>query len=155
MTAAACNLQHISRMLRNDLYFSSNGNEIGDEISKQAIKTRQLIQNYVKFQWSVFIFLNTSFHAFVLRKFPLSLFNTLSCHTWLPPRQFPTIPSLSNTYFSWREFWSVTSRNDRGSLFSCSRGWPDTFDAFLLMRCTLISLKTAPTSVAEISRFQW
>ena len=81
MTAAACNLQHISRMLRNDLYFSSNGNEIGDEISKQAIKTRQLIQNYVKFQWNVFIFLNTSFHAFVLRMFPLSLFNTLSCHT--------------------------------------------------------------------------
>ena len=26
MTAATCNLQRISRMLRNDLYFSSNGN---------------------------------------------------------------------------------------------------------------------------------
>ena len=26
MTAAACNLQRISRMLRNDLYSSSNGN---------------------------------------------------------------------------------------------------------------------------------
>ena len=26
MTAAACNLQGISRMLRNDLYFSSSGN---------------------------------------------------------------------------------------------------------------------------------
>ena len=26
MTAAACNLQRISRMLRHDLYFSSNGN---------------------------------------------------------------------------------------------------------------------------------
>ena len=75
-------------------------------------------------------------------------------YNWVPPRQFPTIPSLSNTYFSWREFWSVTSRNDRGSVFSCSRGWPDTFDTFLLTRCTLISLKTAPTSVAEISRFQ-
>ena len=26
MTAAACNLQRISRILRKDLYFSSNGN---------------------------------------------------------------------------------------------------------------------------------
>ena len=32
----------------------------------------------MKFQWSVFIFLNRVFHAFVLTKFPLSLFNTLS-----------------------------------------------------------------------------
>ena len=36
--------------------------------------------------------------------------------TGLPPYQFPMIPSLSyhNTYFSWREFWGVTSRNGRG-----------------------------------------
>ena len=40
---------------------------------------RHLIQNGVKFQCSIFIFLNRGFHAFVLTKFPLSLFNTLSC----------------------------------------------------------------------------
>ena len=33
----------------------------------------------VKFQCSVFIFLNRGFHAFVLTKFPLSLFHTLLC----------------------------------------------------------------------------
>ena len=31
------------------------------------------------FQWSLFIFLNKDFHEFVLTKFSLSLFNTLSC----------------------------------------------------------------------------
>ena len=72
-------------------------------------------QNDFKFQWSVFIFLNRGFHAFVLTKFPVSLFNALS---WLPPYKFPKILSLfyCNTYFSWRDFWGVTSWNSRGIL---------------------------------------
>ena len=43
-------------------------------------------------------------------------------HTWLPPCQFLMIPlpSYNNTYFSWREFWGVTSRN-RCSIPLCVR----------------------------------
>ena len=48
-------------------------------IKVQRKTVTHLIQNDVKFQWSVFLFLNRGFHAFVLTKFPLSLFNTLSC----------------------------------------------------------------------------
>ena len=79
---------------------------------QNTTQNRHLIQNDVEFQWSVFIFLNRGSHAFVLIKFPLSLFNTLSCPDLsrlcptlypCPPYQFTTIPS---------EFWSVTSRNN-------------------------------------------
>ena len=37
-------------------------------------------------------------------------------HTWLRPYQLPTISSLfsHNTYFYWRDFLVVTSRNGRG-----------------------------------------
>ena len=49
------------------------------QTDQSTMLNRHLIQNEVKFQFSVFIFLNRGFHAFVLTKFPLSLFNTLSC----------------------------------------------------------------------------
>ena len=79
-------------------------------------QNRHLVQNDVKFQWSVFILFNRGFHAFVLTKSPLLCSTLCLVHTWLPPYQFPMIPSLSyhNTYFSWRKFCGVTSRNDHG-----------------------------------------
>ena len=77
---------------------------------------RRLIQNDVKFQCSVFIFLNRGFHAFVLTKFPLSLLNLLSCPYLTTAILISMIPSLFyvNTYLSCGEFWGVTSRNVRG-----------------------------------------
>ena len=44
-----------------------------------AMQNRHLKQNDVRFQWSVFIFLNRGFQTFVWTKFPLSVFNTLFC----------------------------------------------------------------------------
>ena len=49
------------------------------QTDKSTTLNRHLIQNYVKFQCSVFIFLKKGLQAFVLTKFPLPLFNTLSC----------------------------------------------------------------------------
>ena len=86
------------------------------QTDQSATQNCYLIQNDIKFQGSVSIFLNKRFHAIVLTKFPLSLFNTLPCPYLTTPYQFPTIPSLSycNIYFSWRKFWGVTSWNRRG-----------------------------------------
>ena len=86
------------------------------QTDQSATQNCYLIQNDIKFQGSVSIFLNKRFHAIVLTKFPLSLFNTLPCPYLTTPYQFPTIPSLSycNNYFSWRKFWGVTSWNRRG-----------------------------------------
>ena len=49
------------------------------ETDQFTMQKCHLIQNVVKFQWSIFVFLNRGFHIFVLTNFPLSLFNTLSC----------------------------------------------------------------------------
>ena len=87
-------------------YFGHTGRSFF-QTYQSTTQNGHLIQDDVKFQWSVFIFLNKAFHAFVLTKFPLSLFNNSSCSYLIPPYQFLTIPSLfyHNTYFSWREFW--------------------------------------------------
>ena len=50
-----------------------------DQSDQNTLQNHQLIQNDLQFQWSVFIILNRDFYAVVLTKFPLSLFNTLSC----------------------------------------------------------------------------
>ena len=107
------------------------------QTDQSATQNCYLIQNDIKFQGSVSIFLNKRFHAIVLTKFPLSLFNTLPCPYLTTPYQFPTIPSLSycNTYFSWRKFGVLQVEIDVAFLcvFCYSRGWPVTFDDFLLV----------------------
>ena len=89
------------------------------QTDQSTTQNRHLIQNDAKFQWTISILLNRGFHAFVLTKSPLSLFNTYLVHTWLPPYQFPMITSFyyHNTFFSWRKFWDVTSRNVHGIHF--------------------------------------
>ena len=99
-----------------------------------------LIQNDVKFQCSVFIFLSRGFHAFVLKKFALSLLSTLSC----PYLKLISISNDSLTFqskylFFMERVWGVTIQIGSGISLcipwhsGCSRGWPVTFDTFLLV----------------------
>ena len=68
------------------------------QTDQSTMQNCHLIQNDTKFQWSVFIFWNRGFHAFVLTKFPLSLFNSLSC-----PYLTTTI-SISNDSLNLQQF---------------------------------------------------
>ena len=104
------NIKHQSRLkVLQKFYYLKR--DISTTLVEAVFKLMK-VQNNVKFQYSVFIFLNRGFHAFVLRKFPLSLFNTLSCPYLTTAISIPNdSPSYHNTYFSWKEFWCVTSRN--------------------------------------------
>ena len=108
--------KNTTQVLLFKMWYFGNTGRSRFQTDQSATQNCYLIQNDIKFQGSFSIFLNKRFHAIVLTKFPLSLFNTLPCPYLTTPYQFPTIPSLSycNTYFSWRKFWGVTSWNRRG-----------------------------------------
>ena len=87
----------------------------------------------LKIQWSVFLFLNRDFHAFVLTKFPLSLFNTLPCPymTTVISNSNDSLTFLLEHLFLIERVFGYSSRNDHGIPLSV---WlPVTFNALLLV----------------------
>ena len=112
------------------------------QTNSSATQNRYLIQNDVKFQWSVFIFVNRGFGAFVLTKFPLSLFNTI-----LSIPDYRHI-SFQLFFFFFLLFYHIIVRIFNGEsfgvkpvetgmaflcVFSWSRRWPGTFDVLVLV----------------------
>ena len=116
-------------------YFGHTGRSFF-QTYQSTTQNGHLIQDDVKFQWSVFIFLNKAFHAFVLTKFPLSLSTLHLVHTWIPPYQFLTISSLfyHNTYFLWREFWECNQSKWLWHSFVCSVA-PEDDQLPLMLSC--------------------
>ena len=103
------------------------------------MQNHHLIQNDLQFQWSVFIILNRDFHAVVLTKFPLSLFNTLSCPYFTTDRhanfqRFFYFSIIVTTFNGENvEVQPVETAVELLCMFGYSRVWPATFDALLLV----------------------
>ena len=84
------------------------------------------------------------FH-FSEQRFPRIGLNSSHClcstlylvHTWLPPYQFPMIPSLfyHNTYFSWREFWGCNQLEWLWHSFVCLVAPEDDDQLPLMVSC--------------------
>ena len=100
--------KHYTSYIFTTWYFSHTGwsRFQTDQSTKQ---NRHLIQNFN----AVF---NESFQAFFQQSSHCLCPALYLVHTWLRPYQLPTISSLfcHNTYFYWRDFLVVTSRNGRG-----------------------------------------
>ena len=103
------------------------------QTKQSTTQSRHLKQKDFKFQYSVFIFLNSGFHAFVLTKFPFSLFITLSWSYLTDYRHinfqwfldFSTIvPIFDGESF---EVWPVKVAVVFLCVFCSSRRWPIIF----------------------------
>ena len=105
--------------------------------NQSTVRNLRLIQNDIKFQCSIFIYLNRGFHIFVLTNFPLCLFSTLFCPYLTNAISYfnDFLPFLSRNLFLWRKFWGLTVEIAVTFLcvFGCSRRWPVTFDTILLL----------------------
>ena len=110
-------------ILFTTLYFSHTGWS-RFQTDQSITENRHLIRNDVKFQWSVFIFLNRDFHAFVLTKFPLSLFIIFLVHTSLTPISWLFFQSYSTT-----SLWSHKSPQTWKGLFHASYSFNNCYSA--------------------------